>query len=198
MSNKHKDKGRLPPFIPLLKDTIQSPAWRALSHGARSLYIALKAHYSSNFHNNGKIYISTRDAADELGSDRHSVIRWFRELEHYGFIVKTAAGCLGVDGKGKAPHWRLTELGYMKDAPTRDFMSWNGKPFDPPKKQNPGAEMRTRVVRKSTPVVVRKSTPLPPPGGVEMRTIGSAEGGAEIHTITSFNHLPVQEERMAA
>jgi hypothetical protein len=45
---------------------------------------------------------------------RHNEIaRWFRELQFYGFIVMTKGGSLGVEGKGKAPHWRLTELGYM-------------------------------------------------------------------------------------
>jgi hypothetical protein len=32
-------KGRISgPFVPLLKDTIKTEAWKALSHGARSLY----------------------------------------------------------------------------------------------------------------------------------------------------------------
>ena len=36
--NRHRDqaKNRLPPFVPLLIDTIDSPAWRALSHGAKN------------------------------------------------------------------------------------------------------------------------------------------------------------------
>jgi protein ImuB len=37
------------------------------------------------------------------------------EIQHYGFGVITSGACLGVDGKGKAPHWRLTEVGYMAD-----------------------------------------------------------------------------------
>ena len=39
--------------------------------------------------------------------------------------------CLGIDGKGKAPHWRLTELGYMRDLPTKDFLRWDGTRFKP-------------------------------------------------------------------
>jgi hypothetical protein len=31
---KRKDKGRLPPFVPLLISTIDSPAWRAMSQSA--------------------------------------------------------------------------------------------------------------------------------------------------------------------
>ena len=48
---------------------------------------------------------------------------------HYGFIVMQTPGGLGVYGKGQAPRWRLTELGYMKDPPTRDFIYWNGVRF---------------------------------------------------------------------
>jgi hypothetical protein len=115
--------------LPLLKETLHSPAWRALSHGARSLYVLLKERYNSKEHNNGRIFLSQREAAEELGSGTEEITRWFRELQHYGFIVQTAPGCLGLDGKGKAPHWRLTELGYMRDPPTRDFLRWNGTPF---------------------------------------------------------------------
>ena len=66
-------------------------------------------------------------------------------MQHYGFIVMTEAGCLGLNGRGKAPHWRLTELGYMTDPPTRDFLKWDGTLFQGQrspkdyfrKKQNP-------------------------------------------------------------
>jgi len=62
--------------------------------------------------NNGRLFLSQRDAQEEMGCGvRDSISRWYRELQHYGFIVMTNAGGLGVDGKGKAPHWRLTELG---------------------------------------------------------------------------------------
>jgi len=51
-----------------------------------------------------------------------------------GLIVQTKGGSLGVEGKGTAPHWRLTECGYLKDPPTRDFLNWNGDKFrDNPK-----------------------------------------------------------------
>jgi hypothetical protein len=90
------------PFVPLLIETIKSPAWRAMSHGARSLYVALKSRYGQTFKNNGKLFLSSRDAAIELGSNRDSIRRWFSELQHYGFIVMTNPGALGVDGKGKS------------------------------------------------------------------------------------------------
>jgi hypothetical protein len=33
-----RDKGRLGPFVPLLKETLESAAWRAMSPSARVLY----------------------------------------------------------------------------------------------------------------------------------------------------------------
>jgi DNA-binding transcriptional MocR family regulator len=130
---RHKDKGRLQPFVPLLLETMRTPAWRAMSTGARLLYVVLKSRYGLDRKNNGHIFVSTRVAAKELGSNRSAVLRWYRELEHFGFIEKTAGGCLGTDGKGKAPQWRLTELGYMAEPPTKDFLRWNGTRF---RKQN--------------------------------------------------------------
>jgi hypothetical protein len=113
---KRRDKGRLPSFVPLFKETLATPAWRKLSHGARSLYVALKLRHIKN---NGRVYLATRDAAKELGSGLEEIGNWFRELQHYGFIVMTRPGYLGLDGKGLAPHWRLTEVGYMNDPPGR-------------------------------------------------------------------------------
>ncbi len=140
---RHKDKQRLPPFVPLFKDTLASPAWRAMSHGARSLFVTLKFRYSNNLKNNGKLYLSQRDARKELGSGFQEVGNWFRELQHYGFIVMTAPGCLGVEGMGKAPHWRLTEVGYMTDPPTRDFLKWEGTKFERRRRRRKRTETRT-------------------------------------------------------
>jgi hypothetical protein len=131
-----EDKGRLPPFVPSFISTMETPAWKALSMGARVLYLQIKRHHfiGGIKNNNGRIYLSQRHAMEELGSgNRDSVRRWFAELEHFGFIVKTAEGSLGVDGRGKAPQWRLTEV----DAPntdqpraTRDYERWDGTPFN--------------------------------------------------------------------
>ena len=96
----------------------------------------MRRRYSRQHHNNGRIFLSQRVAKAELGSHHNEIARWFRELVHYGFIVKTAGGALGVDGKGRAPHWRLTELGYMNDLPTRDFADWDGRKFKPDKTES--------------------------------------------------------------
>jgi hypothetical protein len=156
-----KDKGRLPPFVPLLKETLASPAWRALSHGARSLYVCLKARYSSNLHNNGRIWVSQRMARNEIRSGTNEIARWFRELEHYGFIVQTKGGSLGLNGKGTAPHWRLTECGHMRDPPTRDFMKWDGTRFRDSKIESRNGNHRRPVMGFRYITASRKSiTPM--------------------------------------
>src|SRR5271170_5597397 len=126
---RERHKNRLPPFVPLLIDTLDQPAWRVMSHGAQILYVALKRRYGQKLQNNGRLFLSQRTAAEELNSHHNQIARWFRELKHFGFIVMQTPGFLGVEGKGQAPRWRLTELGYMKDPPTRDFARWDGKPF---------------------------------------------------------------------
>jgi hypothetical protein len=133
-----KHKNMFPHFVMVTNQVLDSPAWRAMSHGARSLYIVLKRRYSPNGKNNGKIFLSEREAKKQLGSGFTEIVRWYRELQHYGFIEMMNAGCLGLDGKGKAPLWRLTEVGYMRgksspgmeDMPTMDFLKWNGVPFN--------------------------------------------------------------------
>jgi hypothetical protein len=135
MSYRKRDekvKERLPPFVPLLKETLDAPAWKALSHGAARLYTSLKRRYNIKTHNNGHLFVSQRQAHAELRSDTKQIGRWFRELQFYGFIQQTTPGSLGVDGRGKAPHWRLTEIGYMRDFPTRDFLKWDGSKFREP------------------------------------------------------------------
>jgi hypothetical protein len=139
---KPKTKNRLPPFLPLLVDMLDAPATKALSHGAFRLYVALKRQYNPDTadRRNGRIYLSQRRAHEEIRSKRDQIARWYRELEFYGFIVMTERGCLGLDGKGKAPRWRLTELGYMNAPPTKDFLRWRGTKFRDRKIQKPGPE----------------------------------------------------------
>jgi hypothetical protein len=56
-------------------------------------------------------------------------------------------GCLGAEGKGRAPHWRLTEVAHMRgtsskgmeDMPTMDFLKWNGVRFS---KHHDGGDAR--------------------------------------------------------
>jgi hypothetical protein len=64
MSKKKHDG---PHFVMVTETVLDSPAWRAMSHGARSLYIALKRRYWPNRKNNGHIYLPQRKAARSWG-----------------------------------------------------------------------------------------------------------------------------------
>ena len=173
---RRSDKGRLPPFVPLLRATLGSRAWMALSHGARSLYVALRCRVPNG---RNQAYLSYRHAERELGSSRRKIGEWFKELEHYGFIVLAAHGCLGVEGKGKAPLWRLTELGATSKAssngafepPTNDFLKWSGVLFERRreartpgsygcKKQKPGSYVGNGVFPTSEPRLAPTSETL--------------------------------------
>jgi hypothetical protein len=161
----------------LLYETLESAAYRQLSFGARALLTALRMRCVKN---NGHVYLSQRDAEEELGHcDRHDIANWFRELQHYGFIVQTEGASLGVDGKGKAPHWRITDMPTRGKngelvTPTKDFLRWDGVLFEPHvrpsrrwnvrkqgalKKQNPGGHVATTVGGTSPPLVGGTSPP---------------------------------------
>jgi hypothetical protein len=169
--SKSRSRDRLQRFVPLFYETLQSPAYRQLPFGARALFTALRMRCVKN---NGHVYLSQRDAAEELGHiRRNDIANWFRALQHYGFIVQTEAASLGVDGKGKAPHWRITDMPTRSgngevEPPTKNFLRWNGVVFEPHvrpsrrwnarkqaslKKQNPGRHVATTVDGTSPPWV---------------------------------------------
>jgi len=146
--SKRRHSAKLPPFVPLIKATMTTPAWKALNYGARTVYASLRGQMRNDASNNGKVYRSERDIAQDIGGGSHSsIVKWLQELEHYGFIRKVADGFLGSDGRGIATRWRLTEYATPDGkAATRDFDKWDGTLFKfvPPrpgskkKKQNPG------------------------------------------------------------
>ena len=162
MSKRYKN--RLPPFVPLLASTLDAPAWKAMSHGARSLYVALKRRVPNE---RNRAYLSYREAARDIGAGKTQVSVWFAELQHYGFIVLLQPGCLGVDGKGKAPHWRLTEKGETSkasagglfDPPTNDFLKWDGTKFRIPSRRGDSVSRRGR---QAGPVVRDRDRPKCP------------------------------------
>src|SRR5262245_18912248 len=162
-----KRKGKLPPFIPLIRTTIRCPAWKALSYGARCVYIVLRDFLRIDNTNNGKVYRSYQDVHNDLGrGTERSIARWFNELAHYGFIVQTSGYYLGVDGLGVAPHWRLTEYPSFDGrgnmiAATRDFEKWDGALFEDPYK-----------AQKTESCIPQGSTPLPSGKPKEVAEIG--------------------------
>jgi hypothetical protein len=106
-----------------------TPAWRAMSTGARLLNIELRGRLRNDHLNNGKVFLSCRTGAKAIGVTTQSIVRWFAENEHYGFLRKTSEGFLGSNGRGIAAYYRFTEFPYGTHPPTRDFEKWDGELF---------------------------------------------------------------------
>jgi len=147
VKRKRKSNG---PFVAVPKAIMATPAWRAMSPGGRLLWIELRGWLRNDGSNNGKTYLACRDAAKAIGTkSKGSIVRWYAENKHYGFVRKTAEGFLGLDGRGIAAHYRFTDLAHGTHPPTRDFEKWDGEPFaytprrDARKKQNPVPTMGT-------------------------------------------------------
>jgi hypothetical protein len=150
MTTKRRRKNRLPPFIPVIKGTMATPAWRAMSTGARLLYIELRGRLRNDYSNNGTVFLSCRDAAKAIGTTTQSIVRWFAENEHYGFLCKTGEGYLGANGRGIAARYRFTEFAHGTRPPTRDFEKWDGKLFTYSPRR-PGRKKQNPVMMVSTP-----------------------------------------------
>jgi hypothetical protein len=145
MTTKHRRKNRLPPFVPLFKSTMATLAWRTMRPGARLLYIELRGRLRNDYLNNGNVFLSDRDAAKAIGADPGSIVRWYAENEHYGFLRQTSAGFLGAGGRGIAAHYRFTDVPHGTHPPTRDFEKWDGELFSyrRRRKQNPVRKIHT-------------------------------------------------------
>ena len=143
---KRKSDG---PFVMLPLRIVNAPAWRVTSHVARVLWIELRRKLANQGWNNGKIFLSDRDAAEAVSANKDTIVRAYAELEDYGFLHKTVGGFLGSDGRGIATHYRFTDLAHGTHPATHDYEKWDGAisrytPKKPgPKKQNPVRMIRT-------------------------------------------------------
>lgn len=197
MSKRAPDKGRLAPFVPIFRHTMNTPAWRALSVGARSTFLELKANYNSRSQN--AVFLSARDGAKELGACKDTVCKWMHELEHYGFIVEVQGAHLGVTGTGQAARYRLTDCPHAGQPPTYDFQNWDGILYDP-KKQKPVRKNRTPCPTDSdTHRAEGRQNGNKRPNPSDIRRVPACPKDSDI---TSFNHSPLgepaQDDAMAA
>jgi hypothetical protein len=189
--SRRKYKGRLGDFVPLIKSTLKTPAWRAMSHGARSLYAHLKWRYNTQLCNG--VYLSARKGAEELGSSKDYVARWHHELLHYGFIrvIEGKEARLGSDGEGMAAHVRLTEHPYGDSPPTRDFDRWDGTKFhyqQRKQKQKPvpqtGDTPSHKLGTPAAPKLVKTADPRPTNWGHKKRPMPVLQTG-DITSLTT-------------
>jgi hypothetical protein len=160
MSKRYNSKGRIPgQWTAIRWEITDSAAWKHMSMGARMLYIALIKNLSFNADNNGKVFLATRKAATELGASQRSVCTWFRELEHFGFIVMTEPGTAM-----RAARWRVTDSGWGKldgksIEPTKDYLKWSGELFE---SHNPDGTRKKSSRPKNQKGRAKKSSPRGP------------------------------------
>jgi hypothetical protein len=158
MTRRHSGRIR-GAFVPVLKDTMKADAWRAMSHGARSLFIALHCRY--NYTTENAAYLAARKASLELGSHTNQITRWYRELQHFGFIRMVSPAYLGLAGKGRAAHWRLTDVPHAGQPATQDFLRWDGSAYHEQKK--PESYLRKPVLENTD---TASSIPRTPPSSI--------------------------------
>jgi hypothetical protein len=98
-------------YTKMIRHTLQTPAWAALSTVAQAIYPFLKLEWRGpKANNNGRIRLSVRQAAARIGTGINTAARGFRDLQAKGFIVVTQMGALGVEGEARGPSYELTEL----------------------------------------------------------------------------------------
>lgn len=109
-----KNHGRGPEnghWTKMVRSTMQTEAWRALSPVAQALYVWLKLEWHGpDNNNNGKIRLSARQAGNLLGVTPTTAARGFHDLQAKGFAVLTEAASLGCSGAARSPAYELTEL----------------------------------------------------------------------------------------
>jgi hypothetical protein len=143
---------------------MEEPAWRALSSTAQALYPWLKFEWRGpDANNNGKIRLSTRQAATAMGVSPDTAAEAFRDLQRKGFIVQTEPACLGVEGAAKSPAYELTELkmpGAEKDG-RKLYRNWRkGYDYEVQRSaaNNPNGR-NGRVLKKQNPVMKTMTNP---------------------------------------
>ena len=110
----------------LVRPTMETPAWRALSLVAQALYPWLKMEWRGpHTNNNGSIRLSVRQAARALGVSNDTAAKGFHDLQAKGFLVMTEAAVLGLEGQAKSSAFEMTELAVN---PARDcsrlYLTW--------------------------------------------------------------------------
>ncbi len=121
---RRRTKGRgTQPFIQIFKYMLETPAWLSLPVISRAAYIHLAARYNGS--NNGKISLSARVLAKELGCAPGTAARALTNLDDAGFIRPTSIGLFKLKNR-KASEYRLTAFRCDEtgEAATRDFQQW--------------------------------------------------------------------------
>lgn len=153
MGRDRKNERRGEHFAPMIRTTMDTPAWRALSSAAQALYPWLKLEWHGpKFNNNGKLQLSVRQASEAMGVNKDTVGRAFVDLQRKGFVVITQEARLGVGGAARASSYELTEIALVGQVEGRKlYREWE-----------PGKDFPVRRVMANNPQGVNgKTKPCP-------------------------------------
>lgn len=132
MGRDRKNERRGEHFAPMIRTTMDTPAWRALSSTAQALYPWLKLEWHGpKFNNNGKLQFSVRQAAQAMGVTKDTANKGFLDLQRKGFVVVTQEARLGVGGAARCSSYELTEIALVGQIEGRKlYRQWEaGKDF---------------------------------------------------------------------
>lgn len=188
MSRKTFKRGGHTSFVMLGHWFLDTAAWQSLKPGPRALYLELKRKYNGN--NNGKIFLSHRDAAQHLNVGRDTVAGYFETLTELGFIIQTRGHCLGPSGQGQAASYALAECPLHGQPATKAFTVWE--------KQKPSRKIRHSLAGKSDHLCrkTRHST-------VQMSENPATSGPKQHSTVSespaiyTSSHIPPAKTRVA-
>ena len=111
MGRDRKNEQRTDQFTKMIRNTMDTPAWRALSSTAQALYPWIKLEWKGpQANNNGRISLPVREAAERLGCSKDAAARAFHDLQAKGFLMLIEHGRMGIEGKGAPPAYEITEL----------------------------------------------------------------------------------------
>ncbi|WP_422028516.1 hypothetical protein [Roseovarius sp.] len=129
MGRDRRNEKRGEHFTKMERNTMEAPAWRALTPVAQALYPWLKLEWRGpQANNNGKISLSVRQAAERLGVGINTAARAFHDLQAKGFIVVIEPARLGIKGQATCPTYELTEIALPhgeKATGRRLFKEWH-------------------------------------------------------------------------
>jgi hypothetical protein len=134
-------------FVMLERWFWRCPAWQALPHPARSLYLELEMLYTGN--NNGAIEMGVRKAARLLGCSINLARKMFAELEEKGFAKPNQRGSFSWKARHETT-WILTLHEYAGRPGSKDFMQWK-----PTEKQNTVSPRDTDGITRRYPGALR-------------------------------------------
>ena len=111
MGRDKRNEMRPEHFTKLMRHTMETEAWGALSSHAQALYPWIKLEWRGpKANNNGKIALSVRQAADRMKVAVNTAAKAFHELQAKGFIVMRQHAHLGTEGAARTAEFEITEL----------------------------------------------------------------------------------------